>query len=76
MGRVHGAGDARNRCGRNLVSKIVTVVYGTAEWMRNQPDAVEGEARMPNQVGVEITGVPNATTLKLQEIAQKYGVNI
>ena len=44
--------------------------------MRNQPDAVEGEARMPNQVGVEITGVPNATTLKLQEIAQKYGVNI
>lgn len=59
-----------------LFQKLLLSFYGTAEWMRNQPDAVEGEARMPNQVGVEITGVPNATTLKLQEIAQKYGVNI
>ena len=59
-----------------LFQKLILSFYGTAEWMRNQADAVEGEARMPNQVGVEVTGVPNATTLKLQAIAQKYGVRI
>ena len=59
-----------------IQAEILPPIYGLAEWMRNQPDSIEGEPSMPNQVGVEITGVPNATTLKLQAIAQKYGVKI
>ncbi len=59
-----------------LFQKLIVSFYGTADWMRNQPDPVEGDPRLPNQVGIEITGVPNSTTKKLQSIAQQYGVRI
>lgn len=59
-----------------LFQKLIVSFYGTAEWMRNQPDAVEGAPRMPNQVGIEITGVAAEVTQKLQQIAQKYKVTI
>ena len=59
-----------------LFQKLVVSFYGTAEWMRNQPDELEGPPQMPNQAAMGLTGVPNDITQKLQKIAAEYEVRI
>ncbi|TDR32167.1 hemoglobin [Hydromonas duriensis] len=51
-----------------LYERLLESFYNTAEWMRNQPDAVEGEAQMPQ------LGVTSKVKDKLQQILSQYGI--
>lgn len=60
----------------SLFDQLMVSFYGTAEWMRNQTDAVEGNASMPNQVGADVDGSAQLVRQKLNAIGQQYGVAI
>ena len=54
-----------------LFQKLINSFYNTAEWMRNQPDPVEGEPQMP-MMGVE----PPDLSAKFAQLSVQYGVQI
>ena len=54
-----------------LFQKLINSFYNTAEWMRNQPDAVEGEPQMP-MMGVK----PPDLSAKFAQLSAQYGVAI
>ena len=54
-----------------LFQKLINSFYNTAEWMRNQPDPVEGEPQMP-MMGVK----PPDLTATFERLSEKYGVQI
>lgn len=54
-----------------LFQKLINSFYNTAEWMRNQPDALEGEPQMP-MLGVK----PADLTAKFAQLSAQYDVQI
>ena len=54
-----------------LFQKLINSFYNTAEWMRNQPDPVEGEPQMP-MMGVK----PPDLTTTIERLSAQYGVPI
>jgi hemoglobin len=55
----------------DLFARLNESFYNTADWMRNQPDAVEGAPHMPTAAG---TFQPQVKQ-KLHRILEAYGVN-
>ncbi len=54
----------------DLYARLIESFYNTAEWMRNQHDAVEGVPQMPQQSGISSPAVKQ----KLHQITEQYGV--
>ncbi|GHA68269.1 hypothetical protein GCM10009007_06200 [Formosimonas limnophila] len=54
----------------DLYQRLIESFYNTADWMRNQPDSVEGAPQMPSPAGVYQPQVKQ----KLHQITEAYGV--
>jgi hemoglobin len=53
-----------------LYQRLIESFYNTADWMRNQHDAVEGSPQMPSPAGVHLLHVKQ----KLHQITEAYCV--
>ena len=51
--------------------QLIRSFYNTAEWMRNQPDPIEGEPKMPMMMPT-----PPDLTPKFEQLSAQYGVQI